>query len=159
MSAGICSPAGQGGDCNAGQVDRSDHPINCVSWLQAHLFAYWVGGRLTSEAQWEYAARAAGQNTLTPWGGAEVSCSFALLRDGGYACGLFQTLPIRSPQTESGQSPQGLWDLIGNVAEWVEDDYVSGYTDAPTNGSPFCDNGICDAQGEKVYRGGWMEDL
>ena len=155
VSAGVCSPAGQGGDCNTGKLDRENHPINCISWLQAHTFVYWVGGRLPSESQWEYAARGAGLNAVTPWGGDIVSCEYALLRDdSGYACGLYETLPVRSPQTAAGLSPQGLSDLLGNVSEWVEDDYVSDYQFAPADGSPYCDLDLCDAQGEKVHRGG-----
>jgi formylglycine-generating enzyme required for sulfatase activity len=155
VEANFCNSAGTGGDCNFGQVDRDQHPINCISWLQAHDYAYWVGGRLPSEAEWEYAARGGGLGASTPWGGDQVNCEFALLRDeSGYACGLYSTVEIQAPRHQAGVSPQGLWDLLGNVSEWVEDDYVPNYDQASPQGLPYCDQGICDAQGDKVHRGG-----
>ena len=155
VDTGFCSPAGTGGDCNMGQTDRDQHPINCVSWLQAHNYAYWAGARLPTESEWEYAARGAGLNRISPWGDSEITCEFTLLRDdAGYACGLYQTVTIKNPRNELGRSPQGLWDLLGNVSEWVEDDYVADYEDASAQGEAFCDQDLCDAQGEKVYRGG-----
>ena len=162
--AGVCTEAGTGGDCNFGRVDLDNHPINCVSWRQAYDFAYWIGGRLPSESEWEYAARAAGLNAPTPWGGVEASCDFALLRnEDGFACGIYQTVSIRNPRNSAGVSPQGLWDLLGNVSEWVEDDYVPHYQDAPSQGEAYCDLGICDVQGEKVHRGGgwrvWQNEV
>ncbi len=160
VQAGFCSPAGTGGDCNMGQIDREQHPINCVSWLQAHQYAYWVGARLPTEAEWEYAARSAGLNQVTPWGGTAVTCEFALLRDpSGYACGLYQTVAIKDPRHQAGQSSQGLWDLLGNVSEWVEDDYVADYEQASPQGDAFCDQDLCDAQGDKVHRGGGWRTL
>ena len=164
VRAGFCTAAGTGGECNSDRADRDHHPINCVSWLQAHQFAYWVGGRLPSESEWEYAARGAGLAILTPWGGDEVTCDEALLRDDrGFACGLNETAGVRDPRNSAGVSPQGLWDLLGNVSEWVEDDYFSDYEGAPSDTSPRCDVGGCDAQGDKVHRGGgwrmWTPDV
>ena len=161
VRAGACSPAGSGGDCNASRADRAHYPINCISWLQAHQFAYWVGGRLPTESEWEYAARGAGQDILTPWGDDEASCEEALLRDeNGFGCGLNESTGVRDPRHSAGVSPQGLWDLLGNVSEWVEDDYIAGYIDAPQDGHPRCDVGGCAAQGDKVIRGGgWRSDV
>ena len=161
VRSGFCTPAGIGGDCNAGRADRGEHPVNCISWLQAHEYAFWVGGRLPSEAEWEYAARSAGLSAPTPWGGAEVTCAYALLRDdNGYACGLNETTLIRAPRNSAGVSEQGVWNLLGNVAEWVEDDYRDSYTELPISGRAYCDPGGCAAQGDKVYRGGgWRVDV
>jgi formylglycine-generating enzyme required for sulfatase activity len=155
VRSSFCTEAGVGGDCNAGRADRGEHPINCVSWLQAYDYAYWVGARLPSEAEWEYAARSAGLGSPTPWGGGVVSCDFALLRDEtGYGCGLNETTPVRALRHSEGVSAQGLWDVLGNVAEWVEDDYQDHYTEAVSEGRSYCDPGGCAAQGQKVYRGG-----
>jgi formylglycine-generating enzyme required for sulfatase activity len=51
-----------------GKEGREDHPINCVNWQQAVDFCAWAGGRLPSEAEWEYAARSEGKDNTYPWG-------------------------------------------------------------------------------------------
>jgi len=161
IASGACSETLTGGDCNLGRPDRLDHPINCVTWAQAWDFAIWVGARLPSEAQWEYAARGAGRTEDTPWLNAEpVSCVRAQVASGGsFGCGVGASVPVCSDHLSLGQSPEGLCDLLGNVSEWVWDDYIEGYLDAPTDSAPRCDPVGCVPQGEKVTRGGgWRVD-
>jgi len=161
IEAGACSEALTGGDCNLGRPDRLDHPINCVTWTQAWDFALWVGARLPTEAQWEYAARGAGRADDTPWlSGEAPSCIRAHVANGaGFGCGVGSSVPVCSPHLSLGQSPEGLCELLGNVSEWLWDDYIDGYEGAPTEGEPRCDPVGCVAQGEKVTRGGgWRLD-
>lgn len=97
--------------CNYGQPDRSRHPINCVDKRQAAGYCAWVGKRLPTESQWEYAAASHGQHPF-PWGSASPGSQLCWRRAGG-------TCPVGSFPGDA--SPEGVLDLAGNVREWVAD--------------------------------------
>ncbi|MCB9786877.1 MAG: SUMF1/EgtB/PvdO family nonheme iron enzyme [Deltaproteobacteria bacterium] len=120
--------------CTWGVEGMLDAPANCLTWKQAAGFCRWVGGRLPTEAEWEYAARGAGGDRRYPWGDAEADCSRARMHGGVTAgCGTGKPAPVCS--TRDGDSAQGLCDMAGNVAEWVEDWYVRDfYEHAPKDG-------------------------
>ena len=124
--------------CNANRASDSD-PINCVDWSQAGAYCAWVGGRLPTEAEWEYAA-SGGTDRTFPWG--EDPPSPTLLNGCGSECrelgrrlgvtwtAVFagddqnaQTGPVGSYQ--AGASPFGLLDMAGNVSEWTSSNYCS----------------------------------
>ena len=150
VEAGACTEDGlsEGAVCNYSRPDHHDHPINCLSWSQARDFSWWIGGRLPSEAEWEYAARAAGAPVRYPWGDALASCERAVFRDRDRAgCGRGSTQPVCS--RGEGRTAQGLCDMAGNVWEWTADVYVGGYEGAPTDGSPRLKGGE-----DRVARGG-----
>ena len=134
-----------------GKDGYDDHPINCVNWFQAVAFCEWAGGRLPSEAEWEYAARSLGQGRTYPWGEAEPTCEYAIIWEWGdeYACDAGTTWPVCS--RPAGSTEQGLCDMTGGVAEWVEDCYQHGYQGAPTDGSARLE---CFDPDDSVYRGG-----
>ena len=77
VNAGKCTAPSRGGDCNWGRRDRLNHPINCVSWDEAVSFCAFLGKRLPTDEEREWAAREAERGTAYPWGTEEPRISFA----------------------------------------------------------------------------------
>jgi formylglycine-generating enzyme required for sulfatase activity len=112
------------GLCNERYADRGRHPINCVSRAQATAYCRWLGKRLPTEAEWEFAARG-GTTRIYPWGdAAPETCEMAVV-SGLCTRNPVATRPAGSRQS-SAQSAQGLADLSGNVWEWVSDGVERG---------------------------------
>jgi len=140
MDAGMCSqPLDGENGCEWNPEGRDDQPVNCVTWYQAQDYCGWVGGRLPSEAEWEFAARSRGKDTLYPWGNEEATCDYAIMEDPvypGMCCGIEGLWDVcsRSPW---GDSEQGLCDLAGHLWEWNQDWYHASYVGAPDDGSAW----------------------
>ena len=117
VAAGACTAAGTERECNVG-TERGDHPANCVSADQARAFCASRGKRLPTNDEWTAAAAGADLRPY-PWGAAAPSLS--LLNMAGDADGWKSTAPRGS--FSAGRTPDGVADLAGNVAEWVD---VSG---------------------------------
>ena len=133
--------------CNWKYSDREEHPVNCISWIQAKAYCEWSGKRLCSESEWEKAARGTDER-IYPWGNEEPTCEHTVMGSGDmYGCGENRTWPAGSKPT----GVYGLYDMAGNVWEWVEDDYHSNYEGAPSDGSGWINN---PRSGERVQRGG-----
>jgi formylglycine-generating enzyme required for sulfatase activity len=154
VAASVCVEPETGGFCtegfsNWGAEGREEHPANCVRWEEAAVFCAWVGGRLPSEAEWEYAARSAGQEIAFPWGETEPTCEVAVMYEGTYGCG-FGTYTMEVCSKPAGATDQGLCDMAGNVWEWVRDRYHDSYDGAPADGGVWS-----EPPGEtRVARGG-----
>lgn len=114
-----------------------------VSWEDAKRYAEWAGLRLPSEAEWEYACRA---NTSTPYytGDREEDLAKAGWYDGNSEGQLH-------PVGEKEPNSFGLYDMHGNVLEWVEDDWHDTYKGAPDDASAWIDHPRGSA---RVIRGG-----
>jgi iron(II)-dependent oxidoreductase len=146
VDAGACETPPQPMDW-AGPIDVSDDmPASVIFWSRANTYCEFVGGRLPTEAEWEYAAR--GPESLRfPWGDTfdpsrlnfcDASCDAAWPKDDptvseswaypGYDDGYVYLAPVGS--FPSGASWCGALDMAGNVGEWTAD-WIGSYTIEP----------------------------
>ena len=136
---------------------RGTRPVIKVSWNDAKAYAAWLSAqtgkmyRLPSEAEWEYAARA-GTRTRYSWGN-DIICSQARygrrpILDGECSSSFDGTVPVGSFEPNAF----GLYDMHGNVWEWVEDCWHDNYEGAPSDGSAWTSG--CGSDVRAVLRGG-----
>ena len=125
-------------------LSRDRRPVVEVSWNDAKRYLTWLSSkvpathyRLLSEAEWEYAARggprsARGGDASYPWGDAldrpNANCK---------GCGSRWDNRQPAPVASFAANGFGLYDMHGNVAEWVEDCFLSDYHSAPIDGAAF----------------------
>jgi formylglycine-generating enzyme required for sulfatase activity len=129
-----------------------------VDWYQAADFCLWVGGRLPTDAEYEYMAANGANNDDYPWGSDAPTCDLTVY-------GPCSDYPLEvCSLSPAGDNDDGICDLTGNVGEWVEDDWHdwiaggSGYdidddsvVDAPLDGSAWVED---PRLAERVARGG-----
>lgn len=148
-----------------GSSDYANYPVIFVNWYQAQTFCQWRDARLPTEAEWERAASFDADTlvkTKYPWGdefdGNQLNyCSAGCPRsdaDTSIDDGHRDTAPVGS--YPDGRSPAGIYDMLGNVSEWVNDWYDSNYYETATTTNPMgAPEGIT-----KVFRGGsWLTPL
>jgi len=145
----VCTEPDTGTYGNWGYPGHESYPLNYVDWHQAASFCDWIGGRLPSEAEWEYAARSAGQDIEYPWGDETATCDYAVML-GEQGCGCGEGWSFEACSIPAGKTGQGLCDMSGNLQEWVQDRYHLDYTGAPADGSAW-EEGAMDA---RCLRGG-----
>jgi formylglycine-generating enzyme required for sulfatase activity len=137
------------GDCPQGVSDggfgRGQRPVIFVTWDDAQLYAAWLSKmtgkpyRLLTEAEYEYATRA-GTQTAYPWGDDIGKNNANCMGCGSKWADARQTAPVGSYKPNAF----GLYDMVGNVYEWVEDCVHYDYDDAPTDGSAWIEGGDCN---------------
>ena len=134
--------------CNNIGNEREDYPVNCLTWSIAEGYCQWSGKRLCSESEWEKAARGT-DGRIYPWGNEEATCERAVMNDSGVGCGTGHSWSVASKPPGT----YGLYDMVGNVSEWVADDYHNNYEAHPTDGSVWT-----TGSDDRAVRGGNFEN-
>ena len=139
-----------------GFAQADSHPAVCINWNDAAAFIAWLARksgkkyRLLTEAEREYVARA---GTTTPYWWGNTITSEQANYDGTVAYGRGRRSTYRKatvPVDSFKPNPWGLYQVHGNVAEWVQDCWNPSYKGAPRDGSAWL-SGDCDL---RALRGG-----
>jgi sulfatase modifying factor 1 len=158
QSAGLTAAV----ECNNSEqtwTSKPNDPLNCVSWYVAQAFCIWDGGRLPTEAEWNYAAAGGTEQRVYPWGSTAPGNDDT---HGAYGCFLgngpgvcFGSMSIATAGLLPGDT--GKWghaDLAGNLSEWVQDAYVSPYATPCDN----CTDQTATAPNRGVRGGDFKDD-
>ena len=126
-----------------------DHPVTGVSWWEASAFACFKGKSLSSEAQWECAARGVDERRY-PWGNAPADATRANF---AVECEPDALLRASTPvdRYADGVSPYGCLDMAGNVGEWCIDNASADYSWDLTRQDPLY---LTEVEEEHILRGG-----
>jgi cysteine-rich repeat protein len=177
LEAGVCPGGGVGpraqdfgsSFCNwtPAPSGLETHPLNCITWTDARQYCQdWLGGDLLTEAEWEKAARGTDQR-IYPWGDTPLPdcqrCNYDVDGQGTpfVGCSVTDSGPMTWEVghliSGAGDSPYGLRDMAGNLAEWVRDYYDSSYYTSCGCGSGCSTDPLNDCSNpsdSRVIRGG-----
>lgn len=166
VDAGVCSPPASANatyhEAYFGDPTFDDYPVIFVSWFDAETFCTWRGARLPSEAEWEKAAGFEPEEALKfrfPWGdefdGTRLNyCDANCPRDFADVAvddGHRDTAPVGS--YANGRSPSNIYDLSGNVMEWVADWYDARYYEVSSDTNPL---GPLEGTARVIRGGSWL---
>ena len=143
-----------------GFAQNDMHPVVCVTWRDAEDYALWLSKltgkkyRLLSESEWEYAARA-GSDTPYPWGttATHEHANYGSDKWGGLASGGDKWV-YTSPVNAFPPNAFGLYDMHGNVLQWVQDCFAPDYSALPTDGTPYLKNVLLKTTGDFAFMNG-----
>ena len=149
-----------------------EHPVVCVNWEDAQAYAAWLSGqtgqsyRLPNEAEWEWAARA-GTTTMRWWGddtnNSEI-CAYENVADRALADKLNTTWVVNckdgyvytAPVGRFQANALGVYDMLGNAAEWVQDCFEASHDGQAVDGKA---RQSCKDMSRRVVRGGSWSDV
>ncbi len=139
-------------------IDREFYPVDCLSWKDVHAYIAWLSTqtnkhyRLPSEAEWEYAARAGSRKKFHFGDDERNLCQYGNVYDQPTALDLGSLLQWPTKGVECIDDEMnttivgtylpnqfGLYDMIGNVSQWVADCYHANYQGAPRTGIAWTD--------------------
>ena len=142
---------------------EDDHPASHISWYEAYAYAAWLGGRLPTEAEWEYAARAGCPHTYCTGKNREASVvdvAWTIHNSTNPDSGEIRASPVM----RLAPNPWGLYDMLGNLWEWTSD----WYAESPAEDGPVSLNttvihsdpwGLFPASDfKRICRGGSFKD-
>jgi len=121
-----------------------DHPVACINWYASQAYCQWAGRRLPTEAEWEKAARGGLEGALYPWGDQSPVCTAGEENGAQFQHCDGKTVAVGS----FAPNNYGLYDISGNVSEWVSSIYKS-YPFDPTDGRENV-----ESDKDRVFRGG-----
>ena len=165
------TPGADWRDPGYGRPPAGNEPVACVTWRDVYAYTLWLTAktgqpyRLATEAEWEYAARAGVTGTYA-WGDdPDGGCAVANHYDQAGKDPNIPHVPVNCDDGFAGVAPVGsmepnafgLYDMIGNVWEWVADCYIMPIPDEPTDGSAVQKPGLCDRRA--VKGGAWSSAL
>jgi formylglycine-generating enzyme required for sulfatase activity len=150
VDSGHCNPPPVTGsatrDSYYGDPSFANYPAIHIDWPNAQAYCEWRGGSLPTEAQWEKAASGGLAGALYPWGDETPTCKRANASLESDDCKAMDTKKVGS----YGANGYGLYDMSGNVEEWVFDYWLENFYTT----SPF-ENPVGPALGAaRVLRGG-----
>jgi len=126
----------------------TDLPVTKVTWDDAKAYCEWAGGRLPTEAEWEYSARGGKAELKFPWGNTfDSKLANSFKTDPKLKRPFIETVPVRKLGSGNGFD---LFDMVGNAREWTADFYSATYSSAGQLTDPAGPNEGKD----RVVRGG-----
>ena len=141
--------------CTYTPTGKDDAPVTNLSWTDTQQFVDWLSKvtqksyRLPTEAEWEYAAR--GGTRSKYWWGDQLQASMANCKGCNESYQASQPLTVGSFKP----NPFGLYDMGGNVHQWVADCWHENYQGAPSDGSAWVES---DCLSRVIRSGSWKND-
>ena len=141
--------------CSYTPTGKDDAPVTNLSWTDTQQFVEWLSNvtqkpfRLPTEAEWEYAARAGSRSKF--WWGNQLQAAMANCKGCNEPYETSQPLKVGSFKP----NPFGLYDMGGNIHQWVADCWHNNYQGAPSDGSAWVEN---DCLSRVIRSGSWKND-
>jgi eukaryotic-like serine/threonine-protein kinase len=155
VEAGVCQPPVKTSSVTRASYYANsqfdNYPVIYVDWNMANAYCEWRRARLPTEAEWEKAARGT-DGRIYPWG-ANIDCPFANYSGSEKGACVGDTTPVGS--YANGVSPYGVYDMVGNVWEWVNDWYSETYYQSSPTENPL---GPDSGQGRVLRGGSWYSN-